>query len=154
MIYLSNRREKNIINYKGKFTPKNPSKYIGDRYKIIYRSSWEMIFMAKLDKDPTVKKWSSEEVRIPYISPIDGKRHTYYVDFFIEYTDGKKILIEIKPAKETKPPQVKTKKTKRYLKEVITWGINEAKWEAAKQYCINKGWEFLIYTEKELGIKK
>ena len=31
------------MTYKGKFKPKNPSKYKGDIKEIVYRSSWKRI---------------------------------------------------------------------------------------------------------------
>ena len=57
--------------YQGKFRPRNPSKYAGDPTNIIYRSHWELKLMSYLDKHTHVMKWSSEEVVIPYKSPID-----------------------------------------------------------------------------------
>ena len=35
----------------------------------------------------------------------------------------------------------------------MTWGVNEAKWKAAKNYALDRGWEFMILTENHLGIK-
>ena len=125
--------------YQGKFRPRNPSKYAGDPTNIIYRSHWELKLMSYLDKHPHVMKWSSEEVVIPYKSPIDGRLHRYFPDFYVEQInkDKKKdkILIEVKPKYQTVPPMIKkngSKPTKRYINEVKTWGINQAKWDAAK----------------------
>ena len=94
--------------------------------------------MSYLDRHPHVMKWSSEEVVIPYKSPIDGRLHRYFPDFYVEQInkDKKKdkILIEVKPKYQTVPPMIKkngTKPTKRYINEVKTWGINQAKWDAA-----------------------
>ena len=147
--------------HKGKFKPQNPHKYIGDPTNIIYRSSWEVILMDYLDKHQNIKRWSSEEIIIPYFSPIDGKRHRYFPDFFVEQEkDGKveKILIEIKPKKQTVPP-IKNlsptgKITKSYLTEVKNWGINQAKWNSAVSYCNNRGWKFAVMTEDHLIGKK
>jgi hypothetical protein len=142
--------------HKGKFRPKHPQKYDGDPTNIIYRSSWELRFMIWADEKPNVIKWRSEETVIPYISPIDNKLHRYFVDFQIQIKDKtgvlKTYLIEIKPEIQTKPPVVQRRVTKRYLEEVVTWGKNEAKWKAAKEYAKDRGWEFLIITEKNLGI--
>jgi hypothetical protein len=142
--------------HKGKFRPKHPQKYDGDPTNIIYRSSWELRFMIWADEKPNVTKWRSEETVIPYISPIDNKLHRYFVDFQIQIKDKtgalKTYLIEIKPEIQTKPPVVQRRVTKRYLEEVVTWGKNEAKWKAAKEYAKDRGWEFLIITEKNLGI--
>ena len=147
--------------YQGRFKPKNPSKYMGDPTNIIYRSSWELRLMSYLDDHKNVLRWSSEEVVIPYRSPIDGKRHRYFPDFYVEQinTNNKvdKILIEVKPKYQTMPPVVQTTKTKkptkRYINEVKTWGINKAKWDAAQEYCKDRGWKFEIMHEDHLGIK-
>jgi hypothetical protein len=142
--------------YKGKFQPRNPQKYLGDPSNIIYRSRWELKFMGWLDSHPGVLQWGSEELIIPYRSPIDGRVHRYFPDFIIKKKtpDGKidTVIVEIKPFAQTKPPAVQTKATKRYITEVQTWGINSSKWEAAVNYCKDRGWKFEIITEKELGI--
>lgn len=138
----------------GKFRCKNPKKYKGDPTQIFWRSSWELRLMSYLDLHPHVIKWSSEEIIIPYKSPIDGRRHRYFPDFYVERINKQglteKILIEVKPAKETRPPEKQTRITKRYLREVKTWGVNQAKWIAAEEYCKDRGWRFEIFTEKEL----
>lgn len=138
---------------KGKFRPNHPEKYKGDPTNIIYRSSWELKMMSKLDKADNVEKWSSEEIVIPYISPLDMSRHRYFVDFWVKYKDGKQELIEIKPKKETVPPSPQKTKSKRYIKEVMTWAVNSAKWKYAEEYCKKRGYEWKILTEVELGIK-
>ena len=144
-------------SYKGFFKPKNPNKYKGDSSNIIYRSRWELKFMMYLDERKEVISWGSEEVVIPYRSPIDGKIHRYFTDFIVTKINNEGIketaIIEIKPLKQTKPPKIQTKMTKQYITEVKTWGVNEAKWKAASAYCKDKGWTFHIFTEKELGIK-
>lgn len=143
--------------YKGYFKPKNPKKYIGDPTNIIYRSSWELKFMLYIDQHKDIVEWGSEEIVIPYKSPIDNKIHRYFPDFIVKKInkDGKRetVLIEIKPFSQTKPPAKKEKITKSYITEVKTWGVNEAKWKAANEYCKDRGWSFHIFTEKELGIK-
>jgi hypothetical protein len=146
-----------MVKYQGYFKPQNPKKYKGDPTNIVYRSGWELKLMLELDKDKSVVSWGSEEIIIPYRSPIDNRIHRYFVDFIVTKinSEGKKetSLIEIKPLKETVPPQLKDKKNKRYLTEVTRWGINDAKWKAAKEYCKDKGWQFHIFTEKELNIR-
>lgn len=142
--------------YKGVFRPKNPEKYKGDPSNIIYRSRWELLLMSRLDSHPDVLEWSSEEVVIPYRSPIDGRVHRYFVDFYVKKKtrDGKieSVLIEVKPKAQTKPPVVQTKASRRYIKEVQTWGINSAKWNAAENFCKDRGWKFQIFTEDHLGL--
>ena len=143
--------------YKGFFKPINPQKYKGNPQNIIYRSRWELKFMIYLDKDERVISWGSEEVIIPYRSPIDGRIHRYFTDFIVtkinKHGNKETAIIEIKPSKQTKPPEKQSKITKKYITEVTTWGVNEAKWKAATEYCIEQGWTFHIFTEKELGIK-
>ena len=143
--------------YKGQYKVINKSKYKGNPSNIIYRSSWERNFMVYCDTNPNIVKWSSEEVKIPYRSPIDRKVHTYYPDFWIKVKkhDGslQQLLIEIKPKKQTKPPVLSKQKTNRYLYEVKTWGVNQAKWKAAIRYCNRKKWTFKLITENELKTK-
>jgi len=143
--------------YKGFFKPKNPNKYKGDPSNIIYRSGWELKFMMYLDERKEIVSWGSEEVVIPYRSPIDGKIHRYFTDFIVTKINNEGIketsIIEIKPSKQTVPPKKQSKITKQSITEVKTWGVNEAKWKAAAAYCLDRGWTFHIFTEKELGIK-
>ena len=137
--------------YKGRFTPKNPQKYIGDYKNIIYRSSWECKMMDWLDRNPNIISWASEEVTVPYISPVDGRWHRYFPDMWMKTIDGRNLILEIKPYKQTIPPK---KQNKRYLIEMQTFIINKQKWDAALKYCGKKGsgWHFIILTEKELDI--
>ena len=142
--------------YKGKFKPRNTNKYKGNPTNIIYRSLWELKLMRYLDEHPDVVSWSSEEIAIPYKSPIDGRYHRYFPDFKITKKDKEgltsTLLIEVKPLNQTKPPEVTKKITKKYINEVATWGINQAKWKAAADFCEDRNWKFSIMTEKELGI--
>lgn len=141
---------------KGKYKPKNPNKYAGDPSNIVYRSSWEHKVCVYLDHNPNVLEWASEEIVIPYISPKDNRYHKYYPDFLIKVrqADGKHqtILIEVKPYAQTQPPKQRSRKTKKFLNEVLTYGVNQAKWEAAYKYCIDRSWKFQILTEKELNV--
>lgn len=145
------------MTYKGKFKPVNPNKYLGDPTNIVYRSSWERQCMIYFDNNPNIIKWGSEEVIVPYKSPIDNRYHRYFIDFIIKVktADGKiqTSLIEVKPRKQTLPPVVQKRKTKRYINEVTTYLVNEAKWQAAREYCKDRNWNFQIITENELGRK-
>jgi hypothetical protein len=143
--------------YKGRYKPTNPQKYKGDPTNIIYRSLLERRFMVWCDSSPSVLEWNSEEVVIPYKSPIDMRYHRYFVDFWVRYRDKngnlRASLIEVKPHKQTMEPKKhvgSTKPTRRYLNEVMTWGVNQAKWKAATEYCKDRNWEFKILTEKQL----
>jgi hypothetical protein len=142
-------------NYKGWFKPKNPGKYKGDPSNIVYRSTWEVRVMKWLDEHPQVIWWGSEELPIPYISPVDKKKHKYFPDFIakMRLKDGKVMtyIIEVKPLAQTKMPTQK-KKTRKYIQEMATYAVNQEKWRAADIFCQEHGWKFLVVTEKELGI--
>jgi endonuclease YncB( thermonuclease family) len=144
--------------HKRKFIPTNPHKYTGDVSNIIMRSSWETRFANWCDKNPAVVYWSSEETVIPYLCPTDNKLHRYFIDFKIKIKqkDGtiRVFLIEIKPLKQTSAPNFPGRKTQRYLMESYTFIKNQAKWKAASEYAKDRGWEFKILTENELGITK
>ena len=142
--------------YKGKFRPSKPKKYKGDPTNIVYRSLWELKFMRYCDSNTNIVKWSSEEIVIPYKSPIDNRFHRYFPDFYLKYKDntGKMIekVVEIKPAKQVQEPKVQKRKTKKYVTEVVTYAKNQAKWIAAEEFCKDRKWKFQILTEKELGV--
>lgn len=144
------------MSYKGIFHPQNPNKYRGDSSNIFWRSTWELKLMNYLDAHPDIIYWSSEEISIPYRSPIDGKIHRYFPDFVVKKrgSDGKieTLMIEVKPLSQTRPPAPRKGGGKKYISEVMTWGVNSSKWKAAKEYCSDKNWQFKIFTEKELGI--
>ena len=141
--------------YKGIYKPLNPGKYKGDPNLCVYRSLWERRFMQFCDTTETVLKWSSEEIIVPYRSPIDDKIHRYFVDFWVEALnkEGKPecMLVEIKPKSQTNKPLIKENKlTRGKMQQVKDWLINNAKWDAAKHFCEQRGWRFLILTEKEI----
>ena len=146
------------MSYKGKFQPKNTQKYVGNPTNIIYRSLWERKFMIYCDTNENVLEWGSEEIAIPYRSPVDGKIHRYFPDAYIKVKepDGsiKKYLIEIKPHKQTMPPKKPQRQTKGYIYEAYEYAKNQSKWEAATEYCKDRGWTFKILSENELGIGK
>jgi hypothetical protein len=109
------------------------------------------------DFNPSVLEWGSETVIIPYVSPVDKRVHRYFVDFYmkIKETSGntKKYLVEIKPEKFTRPPEKPKRVTKKFIDEVFQYGVNDAKWRAAFEYCEDRNMKFIILTEKDLGIK-
>jgi len=123
---------------------------------IFYRSSWERRFMTFCDQNDSVLSWASEEVVVPYVSPLDGRRHRYFVDFWVRMRkpDGsiEEGLIEIKPKRQTvKPEPPKTKRvSKSKLFEIRNWMINSSKWAAAEEYCKDKGWTFRLLTEDNI----
>ena len=143
--------------YKGKYRPTHPSKYRGNPTNIIYRSLWELKFMKYCDSNKNILEWGSEEVIVPYRSPIDNRYHRYFPDFYIKVREStgtiKRMIIEIKPQKQCIEPKVQKKKTRSYVYQVCEYAKNQAKWEAAKEFCEDRQWEFKGLTENELGIK-
>ena len=137
--------------YKTRYDLINSSKYTGNPTNIICRSLWERRVCKYLDTNQNVLQWSSEELAIPYYSPVDQKMHRYYPDFLAEIKKAKgekqTFVIEVKPKKQTHPPKKKKQKSKTYIRECITYSINEAKWKFATEYCKKNGWKFIILTE-------
>lgn len=144
------------MSYKGKYQPSYPQKYKGDPTNIIYRSLWERKFMKYCDLNENILEWGSEEIALPYRSPIDGKVHRYFPDFYIKVKENtnhiKKYLIEIKPKRQTVPPPKPKRQTKGYIYEAYEYAKNQAKWKAAREFCEDRQWEFKVITEDELGI--
>ena len=144
------------MSYKGKYYPSYPRKYKGDPTNIIYRSLWERKFMVYCDKNESILEWASEEISIPYRSPIDNRVHRYFPDFYMKVKERggrvKRYVIEVKPAKQTKPPVKPKRQTKGYIREAYEYAKNQAKWKMAREFCADRQWEFKVVTEKELGI--
>ena len=132
----------------GKFGLKNPAKYIGGRTPT-YRSSWEFAFMKFLDEHPSVAKWASEAIKIPYRNPLTGKHTIYVPDFFIVYADKRSKqhveLIEVKPANQAIREKVGRSKINQ-----AHFIVNQAKWEAARAYCKQKGIFFRVISENDI----
>lgn len=144
------------MSYKGKYKPSYPQKYKGDPTNIIYRSLWERKFMVYCDNNERILEWGSEEIALPYRSPVDNRVHRYFPDFYIKVKEStgeiKKYLIEIKPLKQLSPPSKPKRQTKQYLYEAYEYAKNQAKWKAAKEFCEDRQWQFKVITEKELDI--
>ena len=137
---------------KGIYPLKNPQKFLG-KGNPFFRSSYEEKFFKMCDEGTKIKQWGSESFAIPYINPFDGKQHLYYIDNFVIMTDGSKYLVEVKPFKQTIPPTVsKRKKKETILFENYTYNVNQAKWESANKFAKSKKWQFILITEKELGL--
>ena len=144
------------MSYKGKYYPSFPRKYKGDPTNIIYRSLWERKFMVYCDNNQNILEWASEEIAIPYRSPIDNRVHRYFPDFYMKVKEMngkiKRYMIEVKPSKQTKPPTKPKRQTKGYIREAYEYAKNQAKWKMAREFCADRQWEFKVVTEKELGI--
>ena len=142
--------------YSGLYKPLHPKKYRGNPSRIVYRSLWEKKYMKYCDHTPSILEWGSEEIIIPYRSPIDNRVHRYYPDFYIKVREksGKisRYIVEIKPKKQTKPPYGKDKRTAAYKKEALTFAKNRAKWNAAEEFCDDRQMKFLILTEDHLAV--
>ena len=145
------------MSYKGKYQPINPKKYKGDPTNIVYRSLWERKFMIYCDNNENILEWGSEELALPYRSPIDNRIHRYFPDFYVKVKESngqiKKYIIEIKPKKQTIEPIPQKKKPKGYIYEVYEYAKNQAKWKAAEEFCKDRGYEVKVLTEDHLGIK-
>lgn len=133
---------------RGQYTLKNPEKYLGLKTPV-YRSSWEFIFMKTCDENPAIQKWASESVKIPYKDPTTGKPTIYVPDFFIVYVDknGKSHaeVIEIKPSNHQLLEKVGKNKVNQFQ-----YVKNIAKWEAAHDWCKQKGIRFRVINENDL----
>lgn len=132
----------------GRFRPKNPAKYVGDPNNIFFRSLWESQVMKYFDSHQDVLRWGSEEIVIPYLSPLDNKVHRYFPDFFVEYLDKDgnllKEIVEVKPLHESEERFAKNDRSKDAL------AVNEAKWKSASIFCEQRGMKFRVLTEKSI----
>jgi len=154
LTFVKRKKNSNCSEY----IPKNPNKYIG-RYPIVIRSSWERMFCQWLDANTNIVSWLSEGHAIPYFDPIQMKRRRYYPDFWMKVKTPQgyqEYLVEVKPRKETMPPIIKGRKSKKtQLHQEATWVTNQAKFEAAEKYCQKMGYIWKIITEEQLfGRKK
>tara|TARA_E500000331_G_scaffold114922_1_gene112062 strand:+ start:149 stop:580 length:432 start_codon:yes stop_codon:yes gene_type:complete len=138
-------------SYRGLYRPTNPKKYVGNTKQIVYRSLLERRFMRYCDLNEDILYWASEELPVRYYSPLDKKYHRYFPDFIVKTVNNDKYMIEIKPSRQAVKPKPPKKKTKSYMRESFEYIKNQAKWQAAKAYCEDKGMQFKIITEKDLG---
>jgi hypothetical protein len=134
--------------FRARFIPKNPQKYVGDVDAIFARSTWEVSVMKYFDSHQDVLRWGSEEIVIPYLSPLDNKVHRYFPDFFVEYLDKDgnllKEIVEVKPLHESEERFAKNDRSKDAL------AVNEAKWKSASIFCEQRGMKFRVLTEKSI----
>ncbi len=153
---IKNNRPTSKSGYRqGYYKLENPIKYVGDPTKIIYRSSWEQRFCRYCDLTTDVVKWSSEPIAIKYLSPIDGREHDYYVDFYMRLQKEDKFedyLVEVKPKASLNQPMLEgvkhtTKRLANYNYELKTWITNRAKFSAAQLFAERIGYKFMVVTE-------
>ena len=139
------------MSYHGKYKVVNPQKYSGvDVNNIKYKSLLERRFMKFLDLSGNVQNWCYEGIIVPYVCGTDNKLHRYFPDFLVLFTDGRRVLVEIKPQSECSAPKKRKRKTRRYLTECFTYCKNMSKWAAAEHFCKKRGWEFKIVTDAQL----
>jgi hypothetical protein len=148
-------RKKHSNYSQGEFKPKNINKYRGS-FPIVYRSRLELQAMRWFDNNTNIISWGSESVVVPYYSPIDEKFHRYFVDFIVHLKtkegDTKKLLIEVKPYNQTIKPVISPyKKTTTMMYENKQYILNHSKWEAARSWAKQRGYEFIILTEKNIN---
>ena len=141
----------------GKYKVINAEKYVGNLHEVKHRSSWEHKYMKYLDNNSSVLEWASENVVIPYYNPIENRSRRYYVDFYVKVATKRgtieKYIIEIKPSNQCNPPLKPRRQSQKYKTAMKTYIVNQSKWKAARKYAERRGWEFLVITEKHLGIK-
>lgn len=140
----------------GYYTVHNIEKYVGDVSKVIYRSSWEKKMMTFCDMNERIVKWSSETIQVPYFNPVENATKTYNLDFYfqVRQDDGsvKNIIGEVKPAKKLEKPvlpnsRLTEKRIEAHNYQMKEYVINVYKFQAAKKWAEDRGWEFMIITE-------
>jgi hypothetical protein len=137
---------KNSKYIQGKLTEHNltcPEKFKNNPKIMVFRSSYERIFVSWLDTNEGVISWACEVIDITYYNPVKKRFAKYYPDFFVE-TKSENWLVEIKPSSQIKKPSSKK------WKQLQTWMVNQEKWKAAQKFCEEKKWKFVIITEKNL----
>ncbi len=136
---------KNGYYHQGVIDPKTLTKYANEckDEPVIYRSSLELQFVNYVENNPSVVKWASEPMKIPYFSRLDNKQQNYYPDYVLENKDGHKVIVEVKPYGQTKKPKPTDSA---WLKQA--WVKNCDKWAAAKAFADKHDMKFIIVTEK------
>lgn len=100
-----------------------------------YRSGWEFLYLQWLDSQESVVTFVYEGLKIPYLSNTrSGKMRNYIPDFLVEYVDGHRELVEIKP---------KRKLTNRVVQKKLT---------ASQAYCGAHGLTMVVITEDTLKV--
>ena len=166
----------NAKTRQGYYKVQNVNKYIGDPNLVIYRSSWEYSFCRWCDYSPSIIRWGSEPMHIPYydrvskleeckkygLDPNDPKNwviKNYHTDFWIEIDKGneksERIFIDIKPAIKLKKPippnyNASLKEQKKFVIDSKEYLINEAKFAAMSAYAEKNNMKFFIFTEETL----
>ena len=98
------------------------------KIKAYYRSSYELNALKWLDSCSDVCSYIYEPFSIEYL--FENKARNYLVDFAIEYADGRKVIVEIKPDGKLDTPK------------------NKAKFSGAQAFAQEHDFEFEVWTEK------
>lgn len=103
-----------------------PTRKNGKNFQIV-RSKYEALFAKYLDQNSQVIKWKYEPFWIPY--EYNGKVEKYYPDFLVEWENGSKWIVEVKP-------------------EAPDEAQNLAKFDSAKKWADKSGFKFVLVTEE------
>ena len=168
---LNSAPNKSTKYKQGLFIPKNKDKCIklNSQSGLYYRSGLEQKLMIYLDNNDSVIKWNTELIKIPYVKNAWNNKllemtlteHLYFPDFYYELKkpDGSitRVVAEVKPEHETKPPKLQQNPTPKQMKNfeyaLKEYSKNLDKWKYCIEWCKNKGFEFVIITDKLLNKK-
>lgn len=95
-----------------------------------FRSGYEESVYKILESMNTVNTYAVEPIEVPYF--FNGKSKRYFPDLIVFFTDGHVEVWEIKPKTQKLCP------------------VNLAKWNACKEYCRLRNWNFEVITETEI----
>jgi hypothetical protein len=100
--------------------------------KVYFRSSYEKKAFMKLDEDESVKIYQTEAISTEYFHPLKEITSSFLIDLLVEFKDGSRKLIEVKPEK--------------WLSDDVVI----AKIEAGEMKAKDMGVSFEIWTEMNL----
>ncbi len=92
--------------------------------KVEYESLLEYSFCQYLEHLGDVIKYVQQPFAIPYTT--EGVNRTYYPDYCVLFSDGKTVVVEIKPRNQ------------------MGLFVNLRKWDSLQKFCSNNGHGFLI----------
>lgn len=99
---------------------------------IVQYESWaERILLLRLDRDPDVENYTSQPERFEYIDD-EGKRHTYVPDFKVQRSNGEVEIHEVTRSERRTRPDIQRRE------------------KAARKICQERGWRYIVHTEKTL----
>jgi hypothetical protein len=132
-------------------------RYGGNKEKIKLRSKFEKwVLFNYIERNPLIKEWNYESHKIPYFDSVKNKNREYIPDFYIEFTNNKKMLLEVKPYSHIFPSILENVKFSDlnerqlfyYNRMVSNAENNLIKFKAANDWCLDKEMEFCIFTEE------